>query len=73
MTESILIFLIGQAITILTVVIGFYVKTTTKLRELELRISMAEKQDDQVLEKLIQISTQITDLRIEMQNKQDRD
>jgi hypothetical protein len=73
MSESILIFLIGQAIAVLTVVISFYVRTTTKLRELELRINLAEKQDHQVLEKLIEISTQITDLRIEMQNKQDRD
>jgi uncharacterized membrane protein YciS (DUF1049 family) len=66
------LFIIGQAIVIIAGLIGIYVKISLKLKELEIRVSMVEKQDDQIYKKLDHISDQINKLAIAMQNKQDR-
>lgn len=67
------IFLVGQAIAILTGLIGIYVKVSLKLKELEIRVAVVEKQDDQISRKLDTIATQISNLSIQLQNKQDRE
>jgi uncharacterized protein YoxC len=66
------LFIIGQAIVIVIGLIGIYVKISLKLKELEIRVSMVEKQDDTLSKKLDHISDQINKLAIAMQNKQDR-
>ena len=66
------LFIIGQAIIIIIGLIGIYVKISLKLKELEIRVSMVEKQDDTLSKKLDHISDQINKLAIAMQNKQDR-
>jgi uncharacterized protein YoxC len=66
------LFIIGQAIIIIAGLIGIYVKISLKLKELEIRVSMVEKQDDQIYKKLDHILDQINKLAIAMQNKQDR-
>jgi uncharacterized protein YoxC len=66
------LFIIGQAIIIISGLIGIYVKISLKLKELEIRVSMVEKQDDQIYKKLDHILDQINKLSIAMQNKQDR-
>jgi uncharacterized protein YoxC len=66
------LFIIGQAIIIIAGLIGIYVKISLKLKELEIRVSMVEKQDDTLSKKLDHISDQINKLAIAMQNKQDR-
>ena len=66
------LFIIGQAIIIIIGLIGIYVKITLKLKELEIRVSMVEKQDDQIYKKLDHILDQINKLSIALQNKQDR-
>jgi uncharacterized protein YoxC len=66
------LFIIGQAIVIVIGLIGIYVKISLKLKELEIRVSMVEKQDDTLSKKLDHISEQINKLAIAMQNKQDR-
>jgi uncharacterized protein YoxC len=66
------LFIIGQAIVIIIGLIGIYVKISLKLKELEIRVSMVEKQDDQIYKKLDHILDQINKLSIAMQNKQDR-
>jgi uncharacterized protein YoxC len=66
------LFIIGQAIIIIAGLIGIYVKISLKLKELEIRVSMVEKQDDQIYKKLDNILDQINKLSIAMQNKQDR-
>jgi hypothetical protein len=66
------LFIIGQAIIIIIGLIGIYVKISLKLKELEIRVSMVEKQDDKLGKKLDHISDQINKLSIAMQNKQDR-
>lgn len=66
------LFIIGQAIVIVIGLIGIYVKISLKLKELEIRVSMVEKQDDQIYKKLDHILDQINKLAIALQNKQDR-
>ena len=66
------LFIIGQAIVIIIGLIGIYVKISLKLKELEIRVSMVEKQDDNLSKKLDNISDQINKLSIALQNKQDR-
>ena len=66
------LFIIGQAIVIVIGLIGIYVKISLKLKELEIRASMVEKQDDQIYKKLDHILDQINKLSIALQNKQDR-
>ena len=66
------LFIIGQAIVIIIGLIGIYVKISLKLKELEIRVSLVEKQDDELGKKLDHISDQINKLSIAMQNKQDR-
>lgn len=70
---NVVIFMVGQAIAILTGLIGIYVKVSLKLKELEIRVSVVEKQDDQISRKLDTIANQLTSLLIQIQNKQDRE
>lgn len=72
MTASLIVFLIGQALTIVIGLISIYVKVSLKLKELEVRVNMVEKQDDIIAKKLDHILKTINELAIEMQNKQNR-
>jgi uncharacterized protein YoxC len=72
MTQNILVFMAGQAIMIIVGLISIYVKVSLKLKELEVRVSMVEKQDDIIAKKLDHILNTINKLAIAMQNKQDR-
>ena len=72
MASSLIVFLIGQALTILVGLISIYVKVSLKLKELEVRVSMVEKQDDIIAKKLDNILETINRLAIELQNKQNR-
>jgi uncharacterized protein YoxC len=73
MNNSIVIFLAGQAIAIIAGLISIYVKVSLKLKELEVRVNMVEKQDDIIAKKLDNILQTINALAIAIQNKQDRD
>lgn len=66
------LFIIGQAIVIVIGLIGIYVKISLKLKELEIRVNMVEKQDDQIYKKLDHILAEINKMAIALQNKQDR-
>ena len=70
---SLSIFLVGQLVAILTGLIGIYVKVSLKLKELEIRVSVVEKKDDDISRKLDIITSQLHSLSIQLQNKQDRD
>ena len=67
------LFLLGQAITIVIGLVSIYVKVSLKLKELEIRVQVVEKKDDQISEKLDKITAQLNNLCIQMQNKQDRE
>jgi len=70
--QTIVIFLAGQALIIITGLISIYVKVSLKLKELEVRVSMVEKQDDIIAKKLDGIQDSLNRLAIELQNKQNR-
>lgn len=72
MTDLVL-FLVGQAIAILIGLISIYVKVSLKLKELEIRVAIVEKHDDQINKKLDTICNQLNALSIQLQNKQDRE
>jgi len=71
--ETIAIFLAGQAIVIITGLISIYVKVSLKLKELEVRVNMVEKQDDIIAKKLDNIQTSLNKLFVALENKQDRE
>lgn len=71
--ENISIFLAGQAIVIVTGLISIYVKVSLKLKELEIRVNMVEKQDDIIAKKLDNIQHSLNKLFISLENKQDRE
>jgi hypothetical protein len=71
--ENLVTFIIGQSILIIGGLIGIYVKISLKLKELEIRVNMVEKQDDQIYKKLDHILAEINKMAIALQNKQDRD
>ena len=70
---DIVLFLIGQAIVIIGGLITIYVKITLKIKELEIRVAMIEKEDDYMIQKLDKIERAINNLAIQLQNKQDRE
>jgi hypothetical protein len=67
------LFLLGQAITIVIGLVSIYVKVSLKLKELEIRVSVVERKDDQISQKLDKITEQLNALFIQMGNKQDRE
>ena len=71
--ENLVTFIVGQSILIAGGLIGIYVKISLKLKELEIRVNMVEKQDDQIYKKLYHILAEINKMAIALQNKQDRD
>ena len=44
--SNLVFFLVSQAVAILIGLIGIYVKVSLKLKELEIRVSVVEKKDD---------------------------
>jgi uncharacterized membrane protein YciS (DUF1049 family) len=67
------VFLVGQALTIIIGLISIYVKVSLKLKELEVRVNMVEKQEDNIAKKLDNIQSTLNSLAIALQNKQDRE
>jgi len=70
---SLSLFLLGQAVTIVIGLVSIYVKVSLKLKELEIRVSVVEKKDDQISQKLDKITEQLNSLSIQMSTKQDRE
>jgi uncharacterized membrane protein YciS (DUF1049 family) len=70
---NIAIFLVGQAVAIIIGLISIYIKVSLKLKELEVRVNMVEKQEDNIAKKLDNIQSTLNSLAIALQNKQDRE
>jgi uncharacterized protein YoxC len=70
---NIAIFLVAQALTIIIGLISIYVKVSLKLKELEVRVNMVEKQEDNIAKKLDNIQSTLNSLAVALQNKQDRE
>lgn len=54
-------------------IVGMYVNQQKKNTEFELRLNSVEKQDDSISKKLDKISEDISEIKIELQNKKNRD
>lgn len=73
MSQELLIFLIGQGIAILYGWIKLNTQMTIKLKELDIRLEHIEKKDEDVSHKLEQIFKKISEIQVELINKQNRD
>lgn len=72
MSEGIQLFLLSQAFVSAAALIGIYLNIRLKLRELEIRVTSVENHDKAIMRKLEQIGEGIHEIKIQMENKQDR-
>jgi len=73
MSNELLIFLVGQAVTIVYGWVKLNTQMTIKLKELDIRLEHIEKKDEDVSHKLDSIFKKISEIQLELQNKQNRD
>lgn len=73
MSQELLIFLVGQAVTILYGWVKLNTQMTIKLKELDIRLEHIEKKDEDVSHKLDSIFKKISEIQLELSNKQNRD
>jgi hypothetical protein len=73
MSQELLIFLVGQAVTILYGWVKLNTQMTIKLKELDIRLEHIEKKDQDVSQKLDSIFNKISEIQLELINKQNRD
>jgi uncharacterized membrane protein YqgA involved in biofilm formation len=64
--------LILQGIVFIGGLLGIWINLTSKVKELEIRVQQMEGSNKQIIEKLDQIFIITTNIRIDLQNKQDR-
>jgi len=64
--------LILEGIVFLSGLLGIWINLTSKVKELEIRVQQMEGTNKQILDKLDQIFVITTNIRIDLQNKQDR-
>ena len=72
MTQSWMIFILGQAATYAVALIKVWNDTQVKMARMEERLKVAEDKDEVIFKKLDQISAQLTELSIQLSNKQDK-
>ena len=72
MTQSWMIFILGQAATYAVALIKVWNDTQVKMARMEERLKVAEDKDDVIFKKLDQISAQLTELSIQLSKKQDK-
>lgn len=73
MTQELLIFLGSQAIAILYGWVKLNTQMTIKLKELDIRLEHIEKKDEDVSNKLDSIFKKISEIQVELTNKQNRE
>jgi outer membrane lipoprotein SlyB len=64
--------LILQALAFIGGLFGVWINLSNKVKELEIRVQQMEGSNKQIIEKLDQIFIITTNIRIDLQNKQDR-
>lgn len=79
MTQGWAIFLVGQAIFIVSGIIAIYVRVNVKLAELDLRMKVSENRlrdveitEGKMNDKLDLIIQKVNDIKVDMQNKENR-
>lgn len=70
---TIILFLASQIVAFVSVCVWFYARVQTKLKELEIRIQVVERQDAAILSKLDDIGKEMKELNISLHNKKDRE
>lgn len=73
LSEGTIIFLLSQAAASLIFIIRTYMLMVLKLKELEMRILTVEGQDKAILAKLDTIQRDINQIKVDMQDKADRE
>lgn len=64
--------LVIEAIFFVAALSTIYTKFEVRFKELEIRIQKVEEQDEEIYKKLDIISDKLTDLKVELQNKINR-
>jgi hypothetical protein len=64
--------LFGASIVVVGVVLTFWKTTDVRLSALELRMNSQEKADEQTIQKLDKLQDGINEIKITLQNKQDK-
>lgn len=64
--------LIGAAVVVLSAVLMFWKTTDVRLSALELRMNSQEKTNEQINMKLDKVQEGINDVKVTLQNKEDR-
>ena len=72
MTQSWMIFILGQAATYAVALIKIWNDSQVKMARMEERLKVAEDKDEIIFKKLDQISAQLTELSIQLSKKQDK-
>ena len=72
MTQSWMIFIVGQALGLCIALIKIWNDTEVKMARMEEKIKVAEDKDETLFKKLDHISIQLTELSIQLSNKQDK-
>ena len=65
-------FVIGQALVLAGAILKIWNDTQVKMARIEERLSSAEEKDSTLFKKLDHISEQLTNLSIQLSNKQDK-
>lgn len=73
LTPALLLALIGMVYKWGGELLTLYTNIQIKFRELEIRVSNAEDQDKTVLRKLEEIARDVNQIRVDLQDKEDRE
>lgn len=73
MNTSVIVTIIVQSVLFLGTVIKIYNDVQMKLKELDIRLSAVEKQDDEIYQKLDKMMDLIQEIKIQLERKQNRD
>jgi hypothetical protein len=65
-------FVVGQAVVLAGAILKIWNDTQVKMARIEERLANAEEKDSTIFKKLDHISDQITNLSIQLSNKQDK-
>lgn len=68
----IILFIIGQTILFVGVCVTIYTRAMTRLKELEVRLTMVEKHEVEIFEKLDKLLESNHRIEMKLSNKQDR-
>jgi hypothetical protein len=60
------------ALPFMGTIIGIYIHFASKIKEFEIRLKIVEQQDDKILKKLDDVLEVVNDVRVELNNKQNR-